>query len=205
MKKVDTPPEKSAGLQFIEAAARAMPKTIGDRERISAMNTIMTTAIKARFPFGIAEADALSRFGIRRCVGLFAPLDFYALGCICGGTYARMIERHRNLEPWMAARAIAPVHSEWQGKILEKNRVAEGVGVLINAPDPDGVDLPRFDGCQVWWCTSANRDTIVLCRYPVRVNCRNVLAYEGTPVKRMKLSRQEWKKLNTPVTEAQAA
>ncbi len=75
MKKVDTPPEKSAGLQFIEAAARAMPKTIGDRERISAMNTIMCRIALTRPPVLVAVDQAIA-FDLTR---LLSPLFFFTI------------------------------------------------------------------------------------------------------------------------------
>ncbi|WP_241244696.1 hypothetical protein [Burkholderia ambifaria] len=204
----------SAGLAFIQAAAAAMPRTLGDRERIAAMDEAMQIAVRNRFAFDKDEAEALNRYRISTCVGKFRPLDFYGMACYHGGTYARMWETHHKQKPWVAAVAVFAGH--WTSfapreEVRPKNRVATSVAVLLPASfSPYEALLARTDdGHQVWWCTSMDADTITLCRYEWP-NCgegrEDLMRYPyyhsgQKPARIRKLSREEWEQWNTLMLE----
>jgi hypothetical protein len=206
----------SAGLAFMQAAAAAMPKTLGDRERIAAMSEAMRLAVRNRFAFAKQDVDALRRLGIETCVGVFRPLDYYQEACSAGGTYAKMWEAHHGQKPWLALKAIVPRYLQrdyGRTEIQENNRVAIGLGVLMpqSFDEPDKFTLP-FQGLQVWWVTSMTDETITVCRYRVTPKELEDRHYEtpflrtGHPFRIRKLSRDQWKELNAaPVEDKQAA
>jgi len=204
----------SAGLAFMQAAAEAMPKTLGDRERIAAMSEAMRLAVHNRFAFAKQDADELRRLGIRTCVGVFRPLDYYLGACVHGGTYARMWEAHHNQKPWIALTAIAPDHIRRDYELLPNNRVTTQMGVLLpqSFDDHDEGTLP-VEGKQVWWVTSQDNDHITVCRYRVTdIDVAHVgrralpFQHRGKPFRIRKLTREQWAELNAePVEEKQAA
>lgn len=205
----------STGLAFIQAAAAAMPRTLGDRERIAAMEEAMRLAVRNRFAFDKDDAEALNRFRISRCVGKFRPLNYYGMACFHGGTYARMWETHHKQKPWVAAVAVFAGYlwtsSDRRAEVRPKNRVAAGVAVLMPASfAPYEALLARTDeGHQVWWCTSMDADTITLCRYewPNHREGREDLVrypyyHSGLkPARIRKLSREEWEQWNAFMLE----
>lgn len=204
----------SAGLAFMQAAAAAMPKTLGDRERISGMSDAMQLAVRNRFAFAKQDAEALQRLSIHTCVGIFRPLDYYQQACIHGGTYARMWEAHHNQKPWVARRGITASQVFRGFSILANNRVAVGMGVLM----PESMDTPDdatllVEGMQVWWVTSMTDELIRVCRYrltPEEMADRHrdtPFKHHGrSPFRIRTLMREEWDELNAePVEEKQAA
>lgn len=193
----------SAGLAFMRAAKAAMPKSLGDREYVAAMSEAMSLAVRNRFAFDRADADALNRLRFEGA-SVFRPLDYYLLACRAGGTYARMLEAHLSVKPWMADRAVFPPYiggvDDRQPVILEDNRVAVRAGALL--PGTDDPDLATFEGFQVWWCTSKVDGTITLCRYKDTGEGRKYhgrlapLHPQGRPARVRKLSRAEWEQWN---------
>ncbi|WP_434716039.1 hypothetical protein [Paraburkholderia sp. A3RO-2L] len=208
----------SAGLNYMQAVVSAMPKTMGDRERIAAIGEAMLFAIRNRFGFDRTDAEALNRLNQRTCVGVFRAMDYYTAACAAGGTYARMWEAAHGRKPWMALKVIVP---RWrQGyhphtTILDDNRVAEGLGVLLPPSFEESDDALLHKGYQVWWVTSQDDDFITVCRYRAGDEADlnfNQHAFErefrreGAPVRRRKLTRDQWKELNSsPVEEKLAA
>ncbi|KWA83963.1 hypothetical protein WL29_21590 [Burkholderia ubonensis] len=199
----------SAGLAFIQAAAAAMPRTLGDRERIFGLCAIMEQAIRLRFPFDKNDGPELERLGIRTCVGVFRPLDYYSLAVVAGGSYARMWESHFSQKPWVASRAVIARPSYGTNnrtlEVLENHRIAEGIPLLLPATgDEPDESLAMYEGYQVWHCTSMSNDTVTLCRYRPAGGPR----YQGWqfkhpgghPAKRMSLTREEWAAMNPKVS-----
>lgn len=192
-------------MKFIAAAHNAMPSTIGDRDRISAMDGVLRTAITCRFPFDRDDGRHLasSHLGIETNVGVFRPLDMhaYVLACVHGGTYPKAWEAHHGIKPWVAPRIF--VSEDRWGAIarLQDNRIAPGLGVLIDAPlEEDDPQLARDEGSQIWWCTSMDKDRLILCRYrmePVQDARERVrpYAHTGAPAKRMTIDRAQWEAL----------
>jgi hypothetical protein len=206
----------SAGLAFMQATVAAMPKTMGDRERIAAIGEAMLFAIRNRFAFDRTEAAALNRLNQRTCVGVFRALDFYTEACAAGGTYPRMWETHTGQKPWVALKAFAPRYrlNDHCTTILENNRVAEGLGVLLPPSFEECDDALMHKGDQVWWVTSMDDDFITLCRYQAGDEADidfNPRAWErefrraGSPLRRRKLTRIQWKELNTAPSELKQA
>jgi hypothetical protein len=203
----------SAGLAFMQAAAAAMPKTLGDRERIAAFSDSMRLAIRNRFAFAKQDADALKRLGIETCVGVFRPLDYYLAACVHGGTYAKMWEAHRNQKPWVALTAIAPVQFRHEYELLANNRVTMQMGVLL--PESFGEHDERtipVEGKQVWWITTQDDEYITVCRYRLTdaelayVGRARPFQKSGRPFRIRRLTRDQWAELNTaPAEEKQAA
>jgi hypothetical protein len=204
----------STGLAFMQAAAAAMPKSLGDRDRISAMCEAMQLAVRNRFAFAKQDAEALKRLAIITSVGKFRPLDYYGMACIYGGTYARMWEAHHGQQPWVARKAITPEHVRDGLSILDNNRVAVGMGVLLpqSMDIHDPATLP-VDGMQVWWVTGMSDDFVRVCRYrltPSELANRNrsmpFQHQNRAPFRIRTLMREEWDELNTaPPEEKQAA
>lgn len=199
----------SPAVAFLTATKAAMPSTVGDRVRISAMHDAMDIALRCRFKFDKDDADRLKRFGIKTCVGVFRPLEerYYAVACNHGGTYARMWEAHTGMKPWMALLVLSlPDHRNGRGsEVLNDNRLAVGMGVLIPSDPEDDPDLPRYENAQVWWCTSMTKDEIVLCRYRLTADRRHPFHREGTPAKKWKLTRAQWEALQPKPAEQAAA
>lgn len=200
----------SAGLAFMRAAVHAMPRSLGDRERVAAMDAAMTLAVKNRFAFDKEDAEQLENMGIHRCVGVFRALDFYLLACRFGGTYPRMWEAHHGQKPWMADRAVFPAFIGGadirQPVIIENNRIAVGAGALL--PGMDDPDLATYEKNQVWWCTSMTEDSITVCRYKVTDASRKYhglgyapLHHEGKPTRVRKLTRTQWEDWNKQAAE----
>lgn len=207
----------SAGLAFMLAAAAAMPKTLGDRERIAAMSDAIRLAIRNRFAFAKQDADALKRLGIETCVGVFRPLDYYLNACVYGGTYAKMWEAHHDQKPWVALTAVTPDYLE-RGyhpghELLANNRVTVQMGVLLpeSFDDHDDRTIP-VEGKQVWWVTSQDYEHITVCRYRLTdvqlatIGRARPFHHTGKPFRIRKLTRDQWAELNKePVPEQLAA
>lgn len=208
----------STGLSFMQAAKAAMPKSLGDRERIAAMSDAMRLAIRNRFVFDKEDAAQLVRMGIETCVGVFRPLDFYLQACLHGGTYPKMWEAHHKQRPWMARNVVVPywLMGGHRTTVRERGRVTERLGVLLPqtfAPhDPHTMDV---DGMQVWWVTSMTDEAVNLCQYrqqitdfPKRDN-EAPFKRPGHPFRIRKLTRTQWKELfadePVPIEEKQAA
>ncbi|MEX3983653.1 hypothetical protein AB4Y45_32245 [Paraburkholderia sp. EG287A] len=202
----------SAGLAFMQAAAAAMPKSLGDREYGAAMGNVMSLAVRNRFAFDRNDAEALDKLRFEGAV-VFRPLDYYLGACRFGGTYARMWELHHGQKPWMADRAVFPAYiggyDDRQPFTVEDNRIAVRAGALL--PGSDDPDLATFEGLQVWFCTSMTDDTITLCRYAVtdevrKYHGRNApLSQQGKPARIRKLSRAEWQQWNQQANELRSA
>ena len=201
--------QNTGGLAFLTAARDLMPRTLGDRDRIRGMSEAMNVAIRCRFCFALTDAEALAkgRFGIKTCVGVFRPLDYYAMACKFGGTYARMWEVHTGMQPWIAPLVLLTRDRDDSLEPSPNNRVAVGLGVLIATPvDQDDEKLARTRDHAVWWCTSVSNDQIILCRYRYPPDRRWPGQRDGAPAKRWTLSRDEWKALmDPPLTSADEA
>lgn len=200
----DALPELSRGLTFLQAAQRAMPRTLGDRVYSAAMNDLMKIAITCRMAFHRDDGSALHRLNIRTCVGVFRALDehWYSSACRHGGTYPAMWEKHHSSKPWIAPRVFT-------GSVLDGlhlNRVAPHMALLLPGDDVD-LDAPRFEDQQVWHCTSIDRraDTITLCRYWLTDKKRLVLLHEGQPYRRQMIDRAAWAALFPPEPAALCA
>ena len=209
-KRSDQP---SPALTLLDAAATAMPRTLGDRVRIAAMGEVMRIAIDCRMMFGRGEASSLRRFDAHTCVGIFRALDehWYSRACRRGGTYSAMWEAHHGHEPWIAPDVFVgqAIHDQ-----ARNNRVAPGIALLLPSTDDDDPDVPRLGSrFEVWWCTSFDRaaDTITLCRYRLTAERRHPLTREGLPRRRCVFSRGSWAELfpapstTTPATPSEVA
>lgn len=203
------PKKISAGLAFIQAAAEAMPRSLGDRERIFGMCDIMSKAIRLRFPFDKDDGAELKKLSIRTCVGVFRPLDYYSQAVVAGGTYARMWEHYYDQKPWIASRAVIQRPSygsnERQLEVMENHRIAVGIPVLLEGHFSDDEEgLATYEGYQVWHCTSMSNDTVTLCRYAEVDKERRYRGWQfqhpgGHPAKRRTLTRDEWAEWNPKV------
>lgn len=180
---------QSAGLAFMLAAYQGIAKSIGDRERSGALNSLLASAIKLKMAFDADDSPRLAQLAMNTCVGVFRPSDeeFYSMACISGGTFARMWEKARGVKPFKAVLAGIP------GEIQSNNRVAPGLAVLLDGNDSDEL-MPRYQGRQVWWVTSVNWDQgiINLSRYRLEPDGKYPFNRPGVPAKRLKLSRNEW-------------
>lgn len=189
----------SPGLALLIAATYAFPKSLGDRARSAAMNSILDIAVANRVRFDVNDGSAIRDAGLdmRTCVGVFRPLDqhWYEKAAIAGGTFARMWEKHFGHKPFVAVEA-------WCGdnaQPLQKQRVAPGLAILLPDSEP-GDGLQTFDGSAVWWCTSLDfsKDRVTLCRYrttPAHHMRRPSHMTDGAarvPVRRMTILRSEW-------------
>lgn len=204
--KTPSTPKLSAGLRFLETAYAALPRTLGDRIAIAAMNDVLAIAIRCRMSFDRDDADRLSRLNRHTCVGVFRPLDegWYTSACRAGGTFAAMWERHRGQKPWIAPTVFIGRSTADQ---LQNSRVAPHMALLLpSGSGDDGPDWPTFAGFEVWWCTSFEHkaDTITLCRYRHGGETRYPLARDGQPARRRVLRRAAWASLFAPA-EAVAA
>lgn len=208
----------SGGLVFMQAAHSALPKTLGDRERIAAMDAALSLALRNRFAFAKQDVEALLRMGIETSVGVFRPMAdyFYLRACIYGGTYAKMWEAHQDQKPWVALTAITPDYVD-RGynpghELLANNRVTTQMGVLLPASfdDHDARTVP-VDGKQVWWVTSQDNEHITVCRYRLTdaqlatVGRARPFHHSGKPFRIRKLNRDQWAELNKAPAEVKLA
>jgi hypothetical protein len=191
----------SAAVTFLLATQKAIPKTLGDRERIAVMSDAMRMAVCNRFQFDLDDAAQLKRLGIQTCVGVFRPMDYYGQACISGGTYPRMWEQFNNIAPWRGARVAFYDRDHRRITHTEDGRVCEGIAFLmppefsVSKSDVTlDAELASFDSLQVWWCTGISADSINLTRYeptpgrPDGAFCKP----GGAPARRRKLTREEW-------------
>ncbi|GBG14547.1 orotidine 5'-phosphate decarboxylase [Novimethylophilus kurashikiensis] len=202
----------SGGLAFIQTAAEAMPRTLGDRERIFGMCDIMEKAIRLRFPFDKNDGAELRRLGIQTSVGVFRPLDYYSKAVVAGGTYARMWETYYSQKPWKASRAVIQRpsygHHGRDLEVMNNHRIAVGLQLLLPASkDDEDTGLVMYQGFQVWHCTSMSNDTITICRYRSSDYMTSLRSRDWEfsrpsrhPAKRMTLTREEWAKLNPKIS-----
>lgn len=197
----------SPALAFLQATENAIPRTLGDRDRIKVMHEAMTLAVNNRFVFGKDEAPLLARLGISTsCVGIFDPLRYYREACEAGGTYARMWETARGQKPWIARFSLSR-----DCRALENTRIAPDMGVLLPPGfSPAEPDLGTYGDHQLWWCTNLTGTTINLCRYRVTQEelqrwGRDALRPRGTPVRRKQLGRSEWEAIQAQLTAMTAA
>jgi hypothetical protein len=184
-------------MTFLNAAYDAMPASLNEGERVSCMDQCLKVAIDGRFQFDKQDAEKLKRLGITTSAGVFRPLSesFYTQACLAGGTYARMWEVEHGVKPWVADE-VFDARRRGHPDVLKNNRVAPGLCVLIpGAIDQDELTLPRMEGKQVWWCTSMKDNEMVLCRYRLSENGGSPLECAGTPVRKWKVSREEWSAL----------
>jgi hypothetical protein len=193
---------ESAGLTFLRAARDAMPNTIGDRVRVQAMCEALSLSIRCKFKFDAADGEKLAdrgwgSYAIQTSVGVFQPLDshYYSEACVHGGTFARMWEAYTGQRPWVAPNVFGCASRGTSSvEELGENRVAVGLGVLIRRDaDKDDAGLARTRDRQVWWCTSASKNEIILCRYRYEGESRYAFGRQsGAPAKRLKMNRAQW-------------
>lgn len=196
-------PEISPGLAFIQAAANAIPRTMGDRVEIGLLTELLATAIKNKFIFHLEDAQALNRLAIRTNVGIFRPMDeyFYRIACRHGGTYPKLWEKAHNTKPWMAPKVAIYGYPAYQPQILENNRVVPGMAVLVQSREESLPESSIYQGLQVWWCTSISATQINMALYPTHPS--NPFKSEGKLLKLKKLSREEWAKWVAHESETQ--
>jgi hypothetical protein len=203
----------SAGLAFMHAAAGAASKTKGDGERVMALRDAMEVAIRNRFEFGKQDGVELLSLGLETRHGDFRPLDYYREGCLAGGAYPEMWEAHHQMQPWVARKAITSTHVLHGYRVIDGNRVAAGMGVLMpeSFDTPDAATLP-VQGMQVWWVTAMTDELIRVCRY--RLTPEELanwtfdtpyLHHSRSPFRVRTLLREEWDELNAAPLEKQAA
>lgn len=192
----------SPGLAFMQAAFNAMPRTLGDRERIAALGDALALAIKCRMVFAKDDIKPLGRMQQHTCVGVFRPFDdrFYRLACEAGGTFAGLWEKAQGVKPWIAPQVL----TRGSADIAKGNRVAPCMGVLIGTTEEEHghpliactkFDLAAIQGQQVWWCTSLDNDHIMLCRYRRHPSGSCLMTDGMKPARRLKLNREQWKAL----------
>ncbi|MBF3053521.1 hypothetical protein HKW90_03790 [Pseudomonas aeruginosa] len=180
----------SAGLAFLRAAHRGIGKSVGDRDRSTLLHSAMEIAIKGKMLFSLDEIAALQRLQVTSSVGVFRPFSdqHYSMACLAGGTFPRVWEKAFNWTPFKA-----PLVATSSSEVRKDSRVAPGIAVLI--PGHDAEDLmPRFDGHQVWWCTSISttKGTITLSRYKLVPGKLYPFSREGHPVNVKSLSHATW-------------
>lgn len=187
--------ELSAGLTYMRAAQNAMPRSLGDRERINGMSSAMSLAIRCCFEFRPEDANELRRMGIETCVGVFRPMEesFYRAACRDGGTYPRMWEQFHGIKAWRARKAVH-FNADHRREVVENSRVCTHTAVLMPqtfaSAEPD---LASHDGHQVWWVTDFNNDTINLCRYkPSEGHWGALNRPGGAPARRRQVARADW-------------
>jgi len=202
----------SAGLTFLRAAQSAVA-TLGDKERVRGMRDAMQVALRNRFSFADQDAPALASLSIESRAGDFRPLDYYKQACIHGGSYTEMWEAQHQMKPWVARWAVASEQVLHGYFIMEDNRVANGMGVLL----PQSVDTPDSDtlsvsGLQVWWVGEMTDDFIRLCRYrltPEEMANRHrdtpFLHHSRSPFRVRVMMREEWDELNALLAEEKQA
>lgn len=175
---------------MLRAAAAAMPRSLGDRERIGAMHELMAVAISARMLFDKDDAELLRQLGITTSVGVFRPIDehLYTSACRAGGTYPAMYERAVGLKPWQCPRRVLD-------GAVDPGRVAPNIAVLLPPGElPGHEDIPCFDGGEVWWCTSMDSKTMTLCTYAKKELFSRPAPFErkGSPTRRQTVDRARW-------------
>lgn len=185
--------EISKGLAFMLAAKAAMPASLGDRERCSAMHDAMKLAVRNRFAFQPEDVEALKRMTIDTCVGVFRAMDlsYYHIACEAGGTYPRVWEKERGIKAWRAAKAV---HTHWSRptSFVDDSRVCPGVIVLLPPSfSTEEPELASYMGMQVWWVTDFTDQSINLCRYKPDDNTP-LRKPGGHPARRRQLTRDEW-------------
>lgn len=191
----------SNGLALLLAADAAFARGAGDRNRIKAMDDVLSAAITCKARFDVNDGARIEKapIAIRTCVGVFRPLDprWYHKAAIAGGTYARMWEKHHGFKPFVAPEA-------WRGENprespLLRQRLVPGVAIVLEDDAPDDA-LQTHAGGAVWWCTNLDvaRDRIMLCRYAGE-GLRQPWMYfdreQRRPVRRMTIIRAQWDEL----------
>lgn len=193
------PSAKSGAIEYLCATLAAFPPRTGLTERIQAMNDAMDLAIQARFGFAKGDAEILEgQLALSTALSRFEPLSprRYSNACKFGGTYSRMWEVHHKQRPWMA-KYVATT----EAKILQSNRVAPGLAVLIfSLLAGDDPTLARVGKYQVWMCKTQTETEIELYRYRYADFLRNPFHYTNSPAKLLKLSRREWDALQSSTT-----
>lgn len=185
----------SPALSFLSAAVDALPKTLGDRDRSGILNDLMSIAINSRMEFNRDDHVVLgeSRYKMKTCVGVFAPLadHWYFHACVAGGTYARMWEEFMGMKPWKAVEAFT------NGDIrnARKNqRMAPGLGLTLPTDDKADKDLQYTSQGTVWWCTSISDEKLILCAYTGGASLYGRRP-EANPKRRRTVTRLEWAEL----------
>lgn len=178
----------SPALTYLFAAQEAMPRSIGDRVRISGMGESMMIALKCKFKFHKDDAEPLKQLQITTCVGVFRPIDptYYSAACAYGSSFVRVWELATGVEPWIAHKVLA--HVDHKHNVLHGSRVAVGLAVLVHKDHDAADNLAKIDSDEVWWCTSFDNEKIVLARYAS-------LTRAGSPSKFMKMNRAQWAQL----------
>ena len=210
----------SPALALLIAADAAFPEGAGDRNRIQALDDVLTGAIRCKAKFDVNDGPRIeaARLGIETCVGVFRPLDsrWYHEAAVIGGTYARMWEKHSGYKPFIAPEA-------WRGGRLEaplqKQRLVPGLAILLPETESETeseTGLQTFRGAAVWWCTNLDypKDRVILCRYRAEpsMNIRRPSEIRDpaarVPARRKTILRSEWQDLTDGVViqrEAAAA
>lgn len=194
-------------LDVLRATRDALPRTLGDRDSVAAMDAAMELAIDSGMIFRSEDAAALHELRIRTGVGIFDPFweGYYARACIMGGTYPRLYETRHGFRAWTAPLVYRAVHLRGYRRacyampnaMVEDGRVAPGFVVLIERADTEADKaLARKGVHQVWRCTSIGAAEIILCRYTMEAKKDPIQSHPGgAPARRWKLSRGEWQSL----------
>lgn len=194
--------QTSKAIALLSAARDGLPSTLGDREWIAAMDSLLQVAIRSRIPFAVDDGTTLrdGRFERRRCVGSFDPLHsgWYRKAVeMQSASYCAMWEAATGMKPWRSPFAWRESGYRNTMRLSGNARVAPGCAVTLTSGDDDPADmLKTADGRQVWWCTSQDAARIVLCRYRASGRDRaREFSHEGTPVGRKAFTREEWAEL----------
>ncbi len=187
------PKKTSPALKFLRAAVDNAPKSLGVREYVDFIHGVMKLAVQSRFVFGADEGEALKHFNFHSCSGVFRPLDetYYRLACESGGTFPRLWEKAKGIDPWVAQLVVEDQARTWEDPVVR--RVCSGTSVLMPYSfKNDGVQddmLENWQGWPLWRCTSISTEYVVLCRYRVTKERGN---QNSKLIKRAKIDRDEW-------------
>jgi hypothetical protein len=205
---------QSPALALLIAADAAFPRGAGDRNRIQALDDVLTGAIRCKAKFDVNDGPRIeaARINVNTCVGVFRPLDprWYHEAAVIGGTYARMWEKHFDYKPFIAPEAW---RGEYQETPLQKQRIVPGLAILLPETEQES-GLQTFRGAAVWWCTNLDypKDRVLLSRYRTEpsLNIRRPSEIRDpakrTPARRKTITRAEWQALmDSVVVQREAA
>jgi hypothetical protein len=195
--------EKPFAIDFLRTAAHALPRTLGDRDSIAAMNAAMELAIDSGMVFRTTDRNELEDLRITTSAGHFDPFweGYYRRACMMGGTYPKVYESQKGFRPWIAPLVHRPV--VWADRrvryggpnpLEQDTRIAPGFALLIASDaEKDEPGLARVDAYQIWQCTSIGAEMAILCRYKHSPKpLADLESRSGQPAKRWKLTRAQW-------------
>ena len=211
----NNPRSLSPAAQFLQAARNAIHKKVGDGVTSSLMHNAMQMALEGRMKFWMNDAEDLNCTQVYSNAGRFHPLNrqFYATAISYGNlSYAKLSEANSGIAPWTAARTYGPRGSYGREQFLGQGRVAETMAVLLPAKASEAKEGTRLyhdrateKHFAVWWVTSMTDQEIIICRYSRTDDCTHPFERTGSPTKRWKMGRDEWRELQAPMLAENAA